>query len=1431
MKHTYKPVFVLIFAMAALAVIYAGKDYSFVKPVDPAPETNLKNKLFTKTLQVPEGANGKIQQELAKREYYISRDAAKGLLQSPNRRQNLRAYYKPGELTVQNRVDSAGHNFRLKLINKGIYADGRKFLQPQSDAWTESIENKLQIRHKGFVEEYINSKEGVRQNFIIYAAPEKTRELQVKLSVEGLKVKEAENNELHLFREATAVINKEQLIYNDLKCWDAKGNALDAMLAIANKDIVISVDVQNAVYPVTIDPIITNGDPTNANATLEVNQDEAGMGASVASAGDVNGDGFSDVIVGAPYYDINGLTNVGAAFLYYGSPMGITTTGLVTLHCNQSESLMGISVASAGDVNDDGFSDVIVGAPFYESDPVQHEEGAAFIYLGSASGLGNIPATTIEGNQTEAALGNSVAGAGDVNGDGFSDVIVGAYYYDIDQIDEGVAFIYHGSVIGVDIIADQTLQKDQASAEMGYSVAGAGDVDGDGYSDVIVGVPYYDNGETDEGAAIIYYGSAAGTQIIGTDILDSNEEGGNFATSVASCGDVNGDGFGDIIIGTQFAGNGNGVIVFVLGSALGCIPENAIFNYTAWYGASAGDVNGDGYGDIIIGAPRFDSNVNQDVDEGAAFVFYGSAGFGVNVQETPDITIQSNQNQAYMGNSVASAGDVNGDGFSDLIIGAYLYDNGSNDEGAAFIYHGSAAGTSLQATAKREGDQANAQTGSSVANAGDVNGDGYSDVIVGAPLYENAGLVNAGAIFVYQGSATGIGSVPAFTLKGDQAYALLGNSVSGAGDVNGDGYGDVVVGARLYDQTLADEGAVIIFYGSPSGLNAASRTMLYGNQLNASFGSSVAGSGDVNGDGYSDIIAAAPGFDNSPGNEGAAFVYHGSSSGIETAFTTVLKSDLPNTFIDLAVAPAGDVNGDAFGDVIVGARNYNDGAAFVYHGSKAGIDPEYNVSLPGDQVGVAMGSSVSGAGDVNGDGFSDVVVGAVNYNAGQGAAFVFHGSSDGINSTKAATLENAQAGSLMGSSVSGAGDVNGDGYSDVIVGSLWYDNGQSNEGAALIFHGSPEGVNTVYTTMLETDQADANIFSVAGTGDVNGDGYSDVITGSKFYNNSSGQTDAGAVFVYSGNNGSGNLRNNVRLYNSDLITNINKSQVNEHDFGAGLFAKSFLGKSKGKLVWETRKEGEGFSESPITNSTQLTDEQDSYADLGLSGTELKSVIIKKSNATKIRVRIKYDPVLALTGQVYGPWKYLSAYTAGSSYNASTPLPVELISFNADTVEKSVELHWATASEVNSKSFEIERSKNARDWNQIGSVPANVNVKSISHYSFTDVAVLSGTYYYRLKMTDQDGTYTYSRIQVVNVSSAELLVTLFPNPVSDKINIKYEGTDGIQEVQLRSENGKTVFQSGKALNQIDIKHLQPGLYILVITGQNGMKSTHKLIVKK
>jgi len=164
-------------------------------------------------------------------------------------------------------------------------------------------------------------------------------------------------------------------------------------------------------------------------------------------------------------------------------------------------------VASAGDVDGDGYADVVVGAPFYDNG--QSNEGRAYVYLGAAGGLGLTPEWTAESNQAVAQFGYSVATAGDVNGDGYADVIIGAHYYDNPSSNEaGVRLSRRSRRAVVDGGLDRRGQP--GGGHLCRSVATAGDVNGDGYADVIVGAPLYDGGQKDEGRAYVYHGSAGG---------------------------------------------------------------------------------------------------------------------------------------------------------------------------------------------------------------------------------------------------------------------------------------------------------------------------------------------------------------------------------------------------------------------------------------------------------------------------------------------------------------------------------------------------------------------------------------------------------------------------------------------------------------------------------------------------------------------------------------------------------------------------------------------------------------------------------------------------------------------------------------------------------------------------------------------------------
>jgi len=457
----------------------------------------------------------------------------------------------------------------------------------------------------------------------------------------------------------------------------------------------------------------------------------------------------------------------------------------------------------------------------------------------------------------------------------------------------------------------------------------------------------------------------------------------------------------------------------------------------------------------------------------------GSNGFVVNGVAQGDIS----------GASVSGGGDVNGDGIADLIIGA---SSGYNRRGQAHVVFGRSTG--FGASLDLGGlDGANGFTlngissfdraGRSVSDAGDVNGDGYDDVIVGAPDAGSWG----GQSYVVFGKQTGfpasqslyyLDGANGFSLDGGPASGTSGRSVSGAGDVNGDGYDDVIIGAPLSSPDgIIGAGQSYVVFGKASGfgpslslgaLNGTNGFTINGTVDRGQAGESVSGAGDVNGDGYDDVIIGA--FQVS-GFRGRAYVVFGKAG----AFPSTLRVDTLNgvngfaingsaAFGDLgmSVSGAGDVNGDGFADVIVGAPyadvdgNNAAGHAYVLFGKSTGFAPSLDVSSLDGTNGFAIhgiaqedaaGESVSGAGDVNGDGFADLIIGARyadpdgNPNAGQ--SYVVFGRADGfpvaidlasLDGTTGFTLNGLVASDELGRWVSNAGDVNGDGCDDLIVG-------------------------------------------------------------------------------------------------------------------------------------------------------------------------------------------------------------------------------------------------------------------------------------------------------------------------------------------------------------------------------------------------------------
>jgi len=343
--------------------------------------------------------------------------------------------------------------------------------------------------------------------------------------------------------------------------------------------------------------------------------------------------------------------------------------------------------------------------------------------------------------------------------------------------------------------------------------------------------------------------------------------------------------------------------------------------------------------------------------------------------------------------------DVNGDGYPDVVVGAY---NASSGAGKAFVFHsggsaGIASANDTGAAATLAGTAVSGQFGYAVA-LGDVNGDGYADVVVGAQNHTSS----IGKVFVFHSAgSTGVASAndtaAATTLSGTLGVGQFGSSLA-VGDVNGDGYADVAVGA--YNASLA-VGFAYAFHsaggtGVASADDTAAATTLWGTAVNGFFGYSLA-MGDVNGDGFADIVVGAP---NVSSSLGKAYVFHstgstGVSSANDTGATATLTGTATAGQFGTSVA-LGDVNGDGLADIVVGAANVSTGLgkAYVFHsaggsGVSSANDTGATTTLTGTATGGNLGYSVA-LGDANGDGYADVLVGAWGVSTGIGKAYVFH---------------------------------------------------------------------------------------------------------------------------------------------------------------------------------------------------------------------------------------------------------------------------------------------------------------------------------------------------------------------------------------------------------------------------------------------------------
>ncbi|MEP2610380.1 MAG: putative Ig domain-containing protein, partial [Cyclobacteriaceae bacterium] len=903
----------------------------------------------------------------------------------------------------------------------------------------------------------------------------------------------------------------------------------------------------------------------------------------------------------------------------------------------------GYSVSSAGDVNGDGIDDILIGAK--GKGLYNPSSGATYVIFGAA---GSFPSSLdindlysngngflIEGNSNNSS-GYSVSSAGDVNGDGFDDILIGAPYASVGGYDYvGLTYVVFGKSEAFDFI-NQVSDLDGTNGfvingageyyEMGSSVSNAGDVNGDGIDDILIGAPGasdYSNGSYSGKTYVVFGDDSPFAATLDVDDLDGTngfvvvgEDEYNFSgKSVSRAGDVNGDGIDDILIGAPYtyANNsdyaGKSYVVFGKNTAfagtleLGALDGSNGFvisgvNEGDYLGASvsnAGDVNGDGIDDFLMGSKGFDSDNGDNGEAGATYVVFGkTAPFSAalelfDLDGTNGFVIEGAYSEDYLGSSVSDVGDMNGDGLDDILIGAY-------GTSKAFVVFGSTVDFNVSIS-PYDLDGSNGfilfgyddETGRSVSNAGDLNGDGINDILIGAPKASSGYSSSAGQTFVIFGhdfepsvqnpiadqlakedesfsfvlsentfygvndpvlSATLVGGDPlpewlsfdaeSATFSGTPANAdvgLLAIEVSVTEGEEGEGVSDSfnlnVGDAQSFDAIV-----------DLSGLDGTNGVVINGVDAVDVSGYSISGVGDINGDGLDDILIGAKLADPNGNNyAGEVYIVFGKSEGNSSSLDL---SDLDGTNgfliegidagdrIGARKSGAGDVNGDGVNDLLIGSYtadangNAGSGETYVIFGKSTAFSASLDLStlngangfiIDGVAAGDKSGSAVSSA-DINDDGADDILIGAKEADTngdGAGAVYVVFGKTtpflanidlSSLDGTNGFVIDGIDTYDYLGKSISNAGDINGDGIDDIIIGSdgaYELDGGYYGAGEVFVVFGktSSFGVSFDLSTLDGTDgfvingidDGDYTANSISGAGDVNGDGVDDLLVG------------------------------------------------------------------------------------------------------------------------------------------------------------------------------------------------------------------------------------------------------------------------------------------------------------------------------------------------
>ena len=932
-------------------------------------------------------------------------------------------------------------------------------------------------------------------------------------------------------------------------------------------------------------------------------------GSTVAPAGDVNQDGFADVLVGAPYFESLGRYAAGAVFVIFGMPSTSAytdidlasfsagaTTGFV-VYGPEVWSRLGSGGAvlhKLGDINGDSIDDFAVAAPFtsYSSRPAA---GIVWFIYGTTVAPAHIDLASlapevgfqIGGAFDDDQFGVAVDNVGDFNGDGLADILIGAYHYDAPgTTDSGAAYLIYGitSLVGFDMRSFVTgafgirFLGAASGDETGKAVSGAGDINGDGKMDLLIGAPAADHldGRVDSGAVYAIFGTTA---VFTADFRLSTQMAGvagysicgyqsyqHLGAGISRAGDLDQDGMDDFLVGS-----GEGIYA-LYGSAVVPITPVDLRGFTGKMVALAApgeaimsmsggiDLDVDGHPDILVGIP-FSSLASIGMARTFAGIVYmmrgpvapdtvapsnrptsapsmnpsasstaeptlppndaptpvpsqaSTIGVPTTLAPTlPPVVIVPRSIQTYTntsgglrfigasgsstGASVSMIGDHNNDGLQDFAVVAQMYSYPSRVNcGMVVIVLGSTSkwvdidistATSGLTVRRIIGRSTNDQIGDTVAPGGDVNSDGYADLLIGFNDYGGSNMPSEGAIYVIFGMASTFGytdvdlaiitasaTAHGFMIVGASWWYFLGGDGAvfrALGDVNGDSIDDIAIASSrcIYQSSRFAAGCVYIIYGTtsaPAHIRLANLgtagIMLGGAGSSNRFGYAMDNVGDFNGDGKSDFLVSAPYYSPSDKNFiGAVYLLYGTTAPVNMDMATFVTGSSGVRFLGAAsydyagdaVSGAGDINDDGKMDLLIGVPGadlpdgrVDSGAVYVIFGTNILFPSDVNLgSVLAGSIGFAifglpgssLGGTVSRGGDLNQDGIDDIIIGST------AAFYVFYGSVtiptahvDLLRFTgKMVVFQSDFEFGRSDAALSGGVDVDNDGVPDILVG-------------------------------------------------------------------------------------------------------------------------------------------------------------------------------------------------------------------------------------------------------------------------------------------------------------------------------------------------------------------------------------------------------------